>query len=74
MKKLMKTIAIAVLTLTLYAFPVFADCGEMGNGSKCLVQNPTEPTKTSKLDSKNPVNPDALFAKYFADIFVKIIF
>ena len=70
MKTMTKTIATIALTISIFAFPVFADCGEMGNGNRCLVQQPdTIPTST-KIEKKIPA--DQSFADFFRDFLGKI--
>ncbi|NNE65744.1 MAG: hypothetical protein HKN33_04185 [Pyrinomonadaceae bacterium] len=73
MKKLTLAAATTILTLTLFAFPVLADCGEMNSGNRCLVQNPTDgPISTSeKKESYDLPEP---FVRLLRDALIKMIF
>ena len=71
MKSITKTIATTALTLTIFAFPVFADCGEQTNGTRCLVQNPTD-TTVEKSEKTTTFDFDKDIAAFFKDIFGKI--
>jgi len=66
-----KTIADIAQTLTIFAFPVFGDCTEMNNGSKCLVQNAV--TTVDRSDEKIPFDFDKVFAAFLRDFFGKIL-
>ena len=71
MKKITNVIASTLLIVTIFAFPVFADCGEMGSGSKCLVQ--TVPTTTTpKTDTKDFFDFDREIASFFRGFFGRI--
>jgi hypothetical protein len=51
MRLISRLLAATVLSMTLFAFSAIADCGEMTNGTKCLVGvDAPEPTKT--IDKK----------------------
>ncbi|NNE65745.1 MAG: hypothetical protein HKN33_04190 [Pyrinomonadaceae bacterium] len=69
MNKLTKAIATTTLALTIFAFPVFGDCGEMNSGNKCLVQNPTDTTVT-KSEKKDTFDFDRLMWK----MILKVLF
>ena len=70
MKTITKTIATIILTLTLFAFPTFADCGEMPNGNRCLVQDRTDP-KVIKTE-KDSFEIDKEIAAFVREILGKI--
>ncbi|MDH3492841.1 MAG: hypothetical protein OEM82_04780 [Acidobacteriota bacterium] len=71
MKSITKAIATAALTLTIFAFPVLADCGEMGNGNKCLVDNTDGPVITV-TEKKVPFDFEKEIEGFFRSFFGKI--
>ena len=70
MNKITKTVATLALTLSIFAFPVLADCGEMPNGNKCLVQDPTDTTVTKS--EKREFDIDKEITDFLRDIYSKI--
>ena len=70
MRTITKSFATIALTIAVMAFPVFADCGEMGNGNRCLVQG-TDPIP-SKIKTEKEISFDQSFAGFIKDFFGKI--
>ena len=71
MKSIKKALSTVVLGLTLFAFPVLA-CGEMGSGSKCLIQTvPTTETKPG-VDPKGAYDLEKEFVIFVRGFFGKI--
>ena len=71
MKTITKTIATITLTLTILAFPVFADCGDQTSGNRCLVQNPAD-TTIVKVEKTVSFDFDKEIADFFRNIFGKL--
>ena len=73
MKKLAKATATTILSLTFFAFPVLADCGEMNSGNRCLVQNPTDRTNSTS-EKKASYDLPKPIVRLLREAFIKMIF
>ncbi len=67
MKKVTRTIAALVLTLTFLTYTAVADCGEMTNGNRCFVDSPNTPT-TTQIDKKPAFDFDKEISTFFKEI------
>ena len=72
MKKTRNLFLVIVLSLTTFAYPVIADCGEQGHGSKCLVQSPPVTNGETKKDIKKPSELEKQIPWFFRGLFKSI--
>ncbi len=66
MKKVTRTIATLVLTLTFLTYTAVADCGDMTNGSRCLVDS--NPTTTTQVDKKPAFDFEKEVSGFFRNV------